>query len=85
MIEARDRAKSRGVRVTVIEPGAAYSTLSQSEPGVVYTICRSRDGWACECKGFVFTGACKHVAAVQRRSEREGWRFGRVAPLKPAA
>jgi hypothetical protein len=80
-IEARDRAATKRVRVTVIEPGNAYSTLSQTEPGVVYTISRSRAGWQCECKGWQYTGCCKHIAAVQRRAEREGWRFGAVAPL----
>lgn len=79
-IEARSRAKDMGVKVQVVEHGMAYSTKSQSEPGTVYTISRERAGWQCECKGFVFTGCCKHVAAVQRRSDREGWSFGRVAP-----
>lgn len=79
-IEARARAKDRGVRLLVVEPGNAYSTKSQSERGVVYTVSRGREGWQCECKGFVFTGCCKHVGAVERRSEREGWSFGRIAP-----
>lgn len=83
-LEARARAKHKGVRVQVIEPGAAYSTLSQSEPGVVYTISRTRAGWECECKGFRFTGCCKHIGQVERRAEREGWQFGRVAPFKAA-
>lgn len=79
-IEARARARDLGVRVEVIEAGNAYCTRSQSEPGTVYTMTRTPVGWVCECKGFVFTGVCKHVAQVERRSEREGWRFGRVAP-----
>lgn len=79
-IEARSRAKDMGVKVNVIEARNAYSTRSQSEPGTVYTISRERSGWQCECKGFVFTGCCKHIAQVQRRSEREGWSFGRIAP-----
>jgi hypothetical protein len=79
-IEARARAKQRGVRVEVIEPAMAYRTLSQSQPGVVYSITREKAGWRCECPGFVFTGVCKHVAQVERRSEREGWDFGRIAP-----
>ncbi|MCA9878427.1 MAG: hypothetical protein KC442_11615, partial [Thermomicrobiales bacterium] len=79
-IEARSRARDLAVKVQVIEPGMAYSTRSQSQPGVVYSITRERGGWQCECPGFAFTGVCKHVAQVQRRSEREGWRFGRVAP-----
>jgi len=80
-IEARARARRRGVRVTVIEPGQAYSTLSQSQPGTVYTIARTRQGWTCECDGFHYTGVCKHVAQVERRAEREGWDFGVVAAI----
>jgi hypothetical protein len=31
--------------------------------------------------GYLFTGICKHLGAVEHRSEREGWKFGKVAPL----
>lgn len=79
-IEARARAKDLAVRIQVVEPGAAYSTRSQSEPGAVYTMTRERDGWQCECRGFVFTDICKHLGQLERRSEREGWTFGRIAP-----
>lgn len=79
-IEARARARQRGVRVEVIEKGRAYRTLSQSQPGTVYSITRERDGWRCECPGFVYTGVCKHLGQVERRSEREGWDFGRISP-----
>ncbi len=78
-LEARGRARDRKVRVQVIEPQMAYSTLSQSGDGTVYTISRTRAGWECECKGFAFTGSCYHLGAVERRSEREGWSFGRIA------
>lgn len=77
-IEARARARALGVRVEVVAAGAAYAARSQSEPGVVYTMTRERDGWHCTCRGFVFTGVCKHLAQVERRSEREGWNFGRI-------
>lgn len=80
-IEARARAKARGVRVAVIVGGRSYVSISQSTPGLTYRIERSRHGWSCECDGFRFTGMCKHVAAVEHRSEREGWSFGVVAPL----
>ena len=83
-IEARARARQMGVRIEVIEPGMAYSTRSQSQPGVVYTITCEREGWRCECPGYVYTGCCKHLGQVERRSEREGWPFGRIAP-RPAA
>lgn len=78
-LEARNRARVRRVRVMEIERGNAYSTISQTEPGVVYTISRTRRGWACECEGYRYTGCCKHIAQVERRSEREGWDFGTVA------
>ena len=80
-IEARARARQRRVRVTVIEPGEWYTTVSQSRPGVRYALRRTPAGWACSCDGFYHTGACKHLGQVERRSEREGWDFGAVAPL----
>lgn len=78
-IEARSRARSLAVRVLVIEPGRRYQTRSQSQPGLVYDIVRTPAGWACGCDGFRFSGVCKHLAQVERRSEREGWTFGRIA------
>lgn len=82
-IEARSRARDLAVKVTVIEAGMAYSTRSQAHPGTVYTISRERHGWQCD-PGYVYTGCCKHLAQVQRRSEREGWSFGVIA-RRPAA
>lgn len=80
-IEARARARHLGVRVEVVKPERHYRTRSQSEPGMVYNIVRTPIGWTCECKGFQMSGGvCKHVAQVERRSEREGWFFGRFAP-----
>jgi hypothetical protein len=79
-IEARSRARELSVRIRVIEPGQAYETPSQSQPGAVYVIARTPAGWNCQCPGFQFTGCCKHLGQVERRSEREGWAFGRVAP-----
>ncbi len=83
-IEARSRARHLGVRVEVVAPARQYRTRSQSQPGTVYTIARSPLGWTCDCPGFAFTGVCKHLGQVERRSEREGWRFGRVA-ARPVA
>ena len=62
-----------------------YSTHSQSEPGVVHTCERTPVGWACSCLGYFHAGMCKHLGAVERRSEREGWRFGQIAPLATVA
>lgn len=79
-IEARARAKDMGVRVEVVEHGQAYQTRSQSQPGTVYSLNRTSSGWKCSCSGYGYTGVCKHLAQVQRRSEREGWGFGKIAP-----
>lgn len=79
-IEARSRARMRRVRVEVVEPGSHYITRSQSQPGLIYHIIKTTHGWTCDCDGYIYTGCCKHVAQVERRSEREGWRFGLVAP-----
>ena len=80
-VEARSRAKAKGVRVAVVSEARSYISISQSQPGMTYRIERGRHGWGCECDGFRFTGMCKHVAQVERRAEREGWAFGKVAPL----
>ena len=80
-LEARARAKRRGVKVAAVVHGSRYVSASQSTPGVTYRIERARFGWSCECEGYQFTGMCKHLAAVERRSAREGWSFGTVCPL----
>lgn len=80
-IEARARARQLRVRVGVVEPAESYTTRSQSRPGVRYAVQRTPAGWACSCDGYAHTGACKHLGQVERRSEREGWDFGAVAPL----
>ena len=53
--------------------------------GTLYTIQRTPAGWACSCDGYLHTGCCKHLGAVERRAAREGWRFGTVAPLASVA
>ena len=83
-LEARARAKRLGVRVAVVVEAGSYLSASQSTPGMSYRIERCRHGWSCECDGFLFTGICKHLAAVERRAEREGWDFGTIAPLTQA-
>ena len=80
-IEARARARQHGVRVVVASEAQRYTTPSQSRPGVTYTIQRTPAGWACSCDGYRHTGVCKHIGQVERRSEREGWDFGAIAPL----
>jgi hypothetical protein len=83
-VEARSRARALTVRVQVVRPEREYRSRSQSQPGVVYRISRTADGWACGCDGFHYTGCCKHLGAVARRAEREGWAFGRIARPAPA-
>ena len=80
-LEARARARTLGVRVAVVSEARRYVTASQSQPGALYVIERTPVGWACSCQGYEMTGVCKHIAAVERRAEREGWTFGTVAPL----
>ena len=84
-LEARGRARTLGVRVAVVVEARRYVTASQSQPGAVYAIERTPAGWACSCDGYLHTGMCKHLGAVERRSEREGWAFGTVAPLAKVA
>jgi len=78
-IEARSRARQSRVRVEVVMPSRHYRSRSQSVAGSSYNLDRTSAGWTCECDGYRFTGCCKHLAAVERRSEREGWAFGRIA------
>lgn len=78
-VEARGRARSNGVRVEVIEHARYYQTHSKSRPGLVHHIGRTAKGWTCTCEGYTYTGMCQHIGQVERRSEREGWQFGRIA------
>src|SRR5688572_24291585 len=79
-LEARGRARMLGVRVEVVDPEYHYLSRSQSDPSAVHALIRTPHGWACTCLGFAFTGCCKHLGQVERRSGREGWVFGRIAP-----
>jgi len=65
-VEARSRARAKGVRVAVVFVARSYVSISQSQPGITYRIERDRHGWGCECDGFRFTGMCKHVAPLDR-------------------
>ncbi len=84
-VEARARARTLGVKVAVVVEARRYVTASQSQPGTVYVIERTPVGWACSCQGYEMTGMCKHLGAVERRAEREGWAFGTIAPLSRVA
>ena len=80
-VEARARARTRGGKVAVASEGRRYVAASQERPGVIYVQERTPAGWACSCQGYEHTGFCKHIGAVERRTEREGWPFGHVAAL----
>jgi hypothetical protein len=84
-VEARARARHLGVEVRVVVEAHAYTSRSQSRPGVRYAQRRTPAGWACTCAGYAHTGCCKHLGQVERRAEREGWDFGTIAPLHRAA
>lgn len=81
-VEARSRARKLGIRVQVITPGRHYVTRSQSDASISYRLDRTAAGWTCECQGFMFTGMCKHLGQLERRSEREGWTFGKVSRIE---
>jgi hypothetical protein len=76
---ARARTRTLGVRVRVVTVGREYVTHSQTTTDTC-RVTRTAAGWSCQCKGWMYTDVCKHIAAIEHRSEREGWVFGRVAP-----
>lgn len=84
-VEARARARERGVKVAVVSEARTYVSASLTRPGTLHAIERTPAGWACSCEGYEHTGMCQHLGAVERRSEREGWRFGQVAALARVA
>ena len=83
-LEARARARQCGVKVVVAVVARRYTTTRRAT-GEAYTLERTPAGWACSCLGYFHTGCCKHLGAVERRAEREGWDFGAVAPLHRVA
>lgn len=84
-LEARARARTLGVHVAVVVEARRYVSASQAQPGTIYAIERTPAGWACSCEGYEHTGICKHLGAVERRAEREGWVFGQLAALAKVA
>ncbi len=84
-VEARARAHQKGVKVAVVSEARKYVSACLTRPGTLHTIERTPAGWACSCEGYEHTGMCYHLGAVECRSEREGWRFGIVAPLAKVA
>lgn len=78
-IEARDRARQLAVRIRCVTAGKEYTTHSRTT-ATVYHLRRWSSGWKCDCLGYQHTGCCKHLGQLERRAEREGWRFGAIAP-----
>lgn len=76
---ARSRARANRVRVQVVDPQRHYISISQST-GETYHLTSGRYGWQCTCLGFQHTGCCKHLGQLERRSEREDWEMGAIAP-----
>lgn len=83
VLEARARSKEQQVRIGVVSEARLYVTISPTTTGEPYTLERSKRGWTCTCAGYHWTGCCKHLAALERRAEREGWTFGIIASRTP--
>lgn len=80
---ARNRARLNRVRTYVLDRADAYQSPAKSlGRGYWYTLVRTPTGWNCDCQGYQYSGMCKHLGALQRRAEREGWNFGVVQPLE---
>ena len=61
-------ASKAPVEVYVLEEGHRYAALSQSQPGRAYEVIihsQQPGDLSCNCKGFWFRGACKHISAVE--------------------
>lgn len=82
-LEARARSKVEQVRIGVVSEARLYVTIGPTTTGTPYTLERLRKGWTCTCLGYQYTGCCKHLGALERRAEREGWPFGVIAPRPP--
>ncbi len=60
------QARERGVRIYSDDAGKQWFATSSSQPGVLHYITAA----SCTCRGFVFSGACTHNAALL---DRLGW------------
>ncbi len=69
-LEARARARTRGVKVAVVSEARRYVAASQQRPGVVYAIERTPAGWACSCQGY------ESCAGGPRRACPLSWLWG---------
>jgi hypothetical protein len=78
-VEAQARAHDRHVRVIMLRPESHYKTRSQTDAYQWYELIKTPHGWTCGCKGWTYTGCCKHLGQLARRAMREGWTFGAIA------
>jgi hypothetical protein len=54
--------------------GEVFTVPSASQPGRYWTQRKVAGEWTCDCRGFVYTGGCRHV--TKRREEESGGSFG---------
>ena len=78
-IEARGRARSLGVRVEVVDPGPTTCHAASPTPAP-FTCSPAPDRLGLHLSRLHLHRRLQAPRAVERRSEREGWAFGRVAP-----
>jgi hypothetical protein len=73
-------ARAKAERVTVVQRERAmhYYSVSQTRADRLHFQTRSAGGWDCTCEGYIHTGLCKHLGAVENRAIAEGWIFGTV-------
>jgi len=69
-------ARERGIRVYSDDAGQQWFATSSSQPGVLHYV----TAVSCTCRGFVFSGACTHNAALL---DRQNW-LPRVVEELPA-
>ncbi len=69
-------ARERGIRVYSDDAGTQWFATSASQVGVLHYV----TAVSCSCRGFIFSGACSHNAALLARL---GW-LPRIADESPA-
>lgn len=74
VLEGRTRARSHKTRCIVVVPRKVYRVHSESEPDTYRTVTIGYRGARCDCPGYALgRSPCRHICAVLRRAEREGW------------